>query len=308
MKTFWNVMGCIGASIFSFLLVIVAVIFPLYLSATSFAQPKQIVDVVQNIDYTELLPDEEEWKDLIPEVEGISTESITGFLEHNVVEDVLELYAEDFLNATINGELTDRALNADALKALVNENMDELVAFVEPLIPDESEATTTEIAALIQEAVNTHADTIVEALPVPEPVAEGEEDPFALIRTLLDPTITISFCVALVVLVALVYGCRFKRFNGLLWLGIDSLIVALFLGGLAAVIGSPLIVSLLDTAEMSIASVLNAIIGVFTTDLTIAAVICGVLGIGLIVGYALLRRRAKASLAFEPVAQPIAES
>lgn len=301
MKTFWNVMGCIGASLFSVILVVILIVFPLYSSAASFAQPKKIAQVVQSVDYTEFLPDEEEWKELIPNVEGISTESITNFLEHDVVGDVIELYAEDFLNATLNGEITERALNAEALKELVNENMDQLVEFVEPYIAEDSEVTVEQIKEHIREAVDTHADTIVEALPLPEPVPEGEEDPFALIRQFLDPMITVVLCVTLVLSAAIVYACRFKRFQGLLWLGIDSLVATLLVGTMAGILGSSLLTALIDDAASTISTIITPIIEVFTHDLTITAVITGVVGVALIVTYILLRRRMSASPTNQPV-------
>ncbi|MBR2338607.1 MAG: hypothetical protein IKA63_03985, partial [Clostridia bacterium] len=173
--------------------------------------------------------------------------------------------------------------------------------FVEPYIAEDSEVTVEQIKEHIREAVDTHADTIVEALPLPEPVPEGEEDPFALIRQFLDPMITVVLCVTLVLSAAIVYACRFKRFQGLLWLGIDSLVATLLVGTMAGILGSSLLTALIDDAASTISTIITPIIEVFTHDLTITAVITGVVGVALIVTYILLRRRMSASPTNQPV-------
>ena len=217
MKTFLNVLVCIVAALFSSVLVFTIAVLPLYFSIVSFTNPKTVVNVVQNIDYTDFLLSAEEWQEVIS-VDGLDAEKIDAFLKSDVVAEALELYAQDFLNATLNDDTDERVLTGDALRDLADRNMDELMEFVKSYIPGDTDIDAEEVEQHIRTAVDTYADTIVEALPLPEPVPEGEEDPFALLRQVLSPAVTVTLCMVLVFSAAIVYACRYKRFQGLLWL------------------------------------------------------------------------------------------
>ncbi len=291
MKTFWNVLGCICAALFSILLVLIVAAFPLRGTVVSLTKPATISRVVQNVDFSDYMPSVEELQDILP-IEGFSAQSIEELLNTDAAADAIGLYAADVFGAVLDRD-TQRQFTADALRSIIDEKMDELVETLKPYVPADAPLSDEEIASRVRDSVDEHAETLVEALPLPEPVPAEDSEPLAWLSRLLDPAVTISMIAVLLVCAAVIYACRFKRFGGLLWLGIDALVCALPLTFFALVLNSSLITNLYPPA----ASLLTPIVDVFVRDLVVTVVICVIMGAALITAYTLLRRRtAKTSL------------
>ena len=336
MKTFWNVMGCIFASLFSIVLVLVLLVFPIYQSVASLASAKTLTNIVQNIDYTAFLPSGEDLKTLMGDewanipivgdlVDADELDNVVdGLIKSKAMGRVLELYTGDVINAVMQtGE--EQQLTADALQDIIIDETDSLVDIILPYIPEESAMSKAELVEELQNTAAQSADEIFAFLPSVEDliglktednpddvIGELEDgvyayrpedahasptlnanDPFAILRQLLSPAVATAFIIAIVVLVALIALCRFNRFGGLLWLGIDTLVasfpillLALGAKGLAAA-------ALTGEGMSSIAPIITSATAVFSRKLMIAAVLYIVIGIVAIVCYALLYKRAK---------------
>lgn len=332
MKRFWNVMGCIGASLFSIVLVILAISFPLYRSVISFAQPKTLTKVIQNIDYQALLPSAEELQESLG-ADWIEPEVIETIMKSDAMGRIVELYSTDMLNTALQtGEKAQ--LTADALKEIVDEEMDSLVESILPYIPEDVELSEEQLIEEIKTVVSENTDQILELLPTLEETTDteqpaarsraavSEEDDgdvymeeevgddmvelLTAIRTLLAPQITVTFIGLLVFFALLIFFCRFNHtFSGLLWLGVDSAIVSLFVALLAFASGN-LPVSFLPE---EVAPIVRPMVTILTEKLTVSAIVYFAVAILLIAGYIVIRRARKAKLVLptEAVAEPIAE-
>ena len=371
MKKFLNVLGCIGASLFSIVLVLTVVVFGIRNAAASFAKPTTIAQLVQKIDIQDLIPDAEEIKTLLPEdLVGESDDTAdkaldavlnltTDILKSDAVAGLFDLYIEDVV-ASVTQTNPQKALTADAVKALARENIDELTTIVQTYIPESTEIDSADLQEQILALIDEIAPEIVTMIPAltenadsmtigelfgdlgisqdqvvggdisledaassfvdenGNVVVEGirydsarsasngsSEDPdvqeepssskawadmdvmSAAIRFLLDPAVTVAFIVALLILAAMIYGCRFPRFGGFLWLGIDALVAAVLIAGVAVLVNGPL---LDEIVPEEIAPIITAVAGVLSANLTVTAVIGAVIGVVFIVGFVLLRR------------------
>lgn len=358
MKTFLNVLGCIFASLLSIVLVIVLLVFPIYRSVTSFASATTITDVIQSIDYAELLPSSDEVKEMIGD--DWETIPVVGDILKNdaldqVVNDVVKsdavgqlvtLYADDVVNQLKQtGE--KKKLTVEALKKIVMEEGDSLATIIKPYIPEDVNLTHEELVKEIQTYVCENAQEILDYFPnasefigddgnvnledITDELEKGDvdvenvlgdleagagsrmvtreandptpsdesTDPLDMIRQLVSPTVSITFIVAIAILVLLIALCRFNRFGGMLWLGIDALIAALPLALLAAGANGITAALLLDESLAAVAPLITSVTTVLSQKLTVSAVIYAVIGIALIVGYCLLRKFTKAKTAEE---------
>ncbi len=293
MKTFLNVLGCIAATLFSIVLIMLVSVFSLYCGLTSFAKPEIIADTVssavQNIDLEAILPPAEDLQEIIP-IEGVSTEAIEKLIASDTVSKAFGLYAQDVLDVVLKGETAgERQFTTEALKSLANEEIDAIVESVKPYMPEDVPEET--IAKELKTLVDTHADVIVESLPLPTLPEESENDPFTVIRQILNPMITTIAILSIILLAILIYACRFPRFGGMLWLGVDAAVAALLTTALSITMGNSTILTLVAESDPSIATFVEPVISVFSRNLTVTAIICGVLAVALIVGYILLYRK-----------------
>lgn len=140
----------------------------------------------------------------------------------------------------------------------------------------------------------------------PDPTPSDEQtDPLDLIRQLVSPSVSITFIIIIVILVLLIALCRFNRFGGMLWLGIDTLIAALPVALLAAGANGITAALLLDNSLAAVAPLITSVATVLSQKLAVAAIIYVVIGIALIVGYCLLRKFTKAKTAEQLPAETV---
>lgn len=289
MKKFLNVMGCIFASLFSVVLILFATVFPLYRSVVSFTKPKTLTKVVQNIDYTALLPSSEELKEAA-DIEWLDTETVEEFIQTKPASKAIEAYAQDVM-ASLMQTGGDRKFTAELLKELVADDMDAVVEAVAPYTSKDADLTKEELAAEIQKVVNENAQEIVDSLPIPEPSEDPDEDPFVILRTLANPVITVVFVAVIVVLMGIIYACRCKRFAGMLWLGIDALLASLPMFVLAIAFGGSSLSRLLKRELSELSPLIDSVAGILSGKMTVFAIVYALLGIALITGYILLYRK-----------------
>ncbi len=350
MKAFLNVMGCIFASLLSILLVVMLLVFPVFRAVTSVATASTLTDIVQNIDYTALLPSSDEVKEMIgedweevPVVGDILKDDaldqvVDGIMKSDAVGEIIELYADDVVNTVMqNGK--EKQLTPEALIAIAAKESRSLIQIIRPYIPEAQNLSDEELSREIQTYVSENSEQILSFLPdiaeltgtdgtvediigglesgeidpedivdefedgtytyrpedahAPASAENWDDDPFALIRQLLAPSVSVTFIVVIVVLALLIALCRFNRFGGLLWLGIDTLIAAVPVALLAIAIKGTAIAALLGEEQAAVSALVSSLTVVFSRKLTVAAVIYVVIGAAAITGYVLLRKFVK---------------
>lgn len=290
-----NVITAILAAFLSTLLVIMCVIIPVFKSLTSITTPKKLVTLVQEIDYKELVTENEGVKDAIEEF-GIPSDVVNELVSSKAVSELLGLFAEDVSAALTGKELEQSSITPDAIKSIVNDNIDEIFDIVkntanEEFSEDISDEDIKQVKDEIIKAVNENADEIVESLPdVKEIVTVMEVEDAQIIKTILGPTITIILLAVAAVLAGLIYACRFRNFNALLWLGIDFGSAGLIVTLITAFIGSKFISALITDMISINGTVVDSVIKVYTNGLITGLIILFVLCAVFITGYVLLKK------------------
>jgi len=285
-----NVITAILASILSVLLVIMCIVIPVFKSLTSITTPKKLVTLVQQIDYTELVTENKGVQDAVEEF-GIPADVVDDLVSSKAVGEIINLFAVDVSDALAGKEIEQSSITADAIKDIVNNNIDEIADIVKDM--SEEEVTDSDIEKVkgeIVKAVNENADEIVENIPnVKEIVTEMEVEGAQVIKTILSPTITIILFAVVLLLAGLIYACRFRNFNALLWLGIDFGTAGLIVTLITAFIGSKFITNLIIEAASINDTIVDSVIKVYTnglvTGLSVLFILCAVF----ITGYVLLK-------------------
>lgn len=290
-----NVITAILAAFLSTLLVVVCVVIPVFKSLTSITTPKKLVTLVQEIDYKELVTENKGVQDAIEEF-GIPSDVVNELVSSKAVSELLGLFAEDVSAALAGEKLEQSSITPDAIKSIVNDNIDEIFDIVkntanEEFSEDISDEDIKQVKDEIIKAVNENADEIVESLPdVKEIVTVMEVEDAQIIKTILGPTITIILLAVAAVLAGLIYACRFRNFNALLWLGIDFGSAGLIVTLITAFIGSKFISALITDMISINGTVVDSVIKVYTNGLITGLIILFVLCAVFITGYVLLKK------------------
>lgn len=337
-KKILNVLGIIVAWLLSILLVVMLVVTPIVFSTLSLLDAKTITKaftgVVSNMGTTEdagAAGEVEDYglvklsntsqdavsaggddmsqitSDMLGSLVGdaIPQEALDAILNSKAAQELISTYAEDIANA-ISGSGEDAKFNADKLKQIVNDNMDEIVEIIQTASPDMADVDIEEIKTTIQTAINDNADEIVQALPKPEEikqqlVQESPELEMALDILAAKDTIKLAIIGVIVVLSGLIFACRLCGFRGFRWLAVD-LFVAGGIGllpSLGLTFGASAVNDMLaDNAVLS--SVVGSIVSSLATGMLIRVLIMLLCGGGLLTAYIFIKKaKAKKCLKIE---------
>lgn len=282
-----NVITAILASLLSILLVLVLLTVSLYTSVTALVQPKNIVAMIQNVDYLELFLNSEGVQENIDELE-IQAETLSTLLTSDAMGEIIGLYAADVSDILTEGMAKGR-LTADAFQEIAHTHIDDIAVIVQEMAPEDM--TLEELKQQILQGVDEEAEAIISLLPDVNDVAAIVEDSGAapLIQTLLSPAIVVGFIAICVILAGAIYACRFRRFGGFLWLGIDAAVAGVLLTGVTLLVNSGLISGLLESMATEMLPLAGSLVSVYVGGLTVRLLILFGLAVLFIVGYVLLQ-------------------
>lgn len=291
-----NVFGILAAVILSVVLLATLIAAPVVSACTSLVQEKTMHKLVESIDFSGLVAAGED-------------DPSAALFETEFFAQLLTLYTDDVLAALDGKEQTN--LTEDALNALVQEHMDELVPFMRAMLEDEeTDAILTDdvLEQAVTEMFATDGGSFLEMFPPVEALGidAGLLEGISVLRSKAALT---SVIIAVVVLSLLVYGCRWPRFKGFMWLA-----VVYFLGaGATALIG----LSVSAVVPALLMAELEPLMGVFLPILTMLknALLTGALvELALVVVFVLVfvfgrkalkkRKAAQAAAAVEAPSQP----
>ena len=153
--------------------------------------------------------------------------AVADLMDSKPAQEILMTYAEDVSNFFMTGE-AEHSLTEEEVKNVLHEHIDEIVE-----IAKQSHAldlTDEEIKAKITHAIDSNAKEISEAVPPIQQVSSVvSEDVQTTIRVFTNPTIAAILIAICVLLAALIFVCRLRKFGGFLWLGIDISVAAVLL-------------------------------------------------------------------------------
>ncbi len=221
-----NVIAAILAVLLSIALVVTAfgaVIFHMLSSAT---KANQLSDFLGEIDYSAFLPNGEELFDSMGDL-PVNNQLVNEIMGSDAVKEVIDQYAQGF-DAALSGEPAE-GLTVEGILQIADENMDELVDIIQENVELEIDEQT--LRTEISKAVKENAPELLESLPAPQAILE-EMDPQVTeaLKTVFDPMIAVTLLIVSLVLAALIYACRWYRFGGFIWIGVDSVIVSFLVG------------------------------------------------------------------------------
>ena len=329
MKKAWNILGIFFAWILSILLVVMLIAAPLALSALSLLEAKTVTNVITDaLTAGSGLPEPQASAEEVRMVrlsdvsqtqapvdaEGILTEifgddmnkdQLDAILSSKVVKEFVETYTED-LTAAFVGGAEGAQFNAEKVKAIVNDNMDEIVDILQEVVPECADMDKAELVANIQKAMDENAEALVQALPKPQEIRDeiAKSSPeLELVFQIIAKKNALRLAIigAIVLISALIFLCRLCGFRGFRWLAVDLFVGAGF-GGVfcaALLVGVPMLKeSMADNAIVS--GLVGSLMSAFTTGMIVRTVVMLVSGGVLLAGYIILKKhRAKKAQAEE---------
>ena len=270
-----NVITAILAALLSVLLVLVLFATGLVAAANSVTSPvtvrNLVTTVVEEIDFEQIIINSAQDND-ISEEELAQARTINALLESAAAEEFFTLYAQD-VASTFNGtyDPANPAMTEQVIIQLANTHIDEIVDIMAQLDPEtDRETIRQELLTYVQE----NAAQLLESVKV-ENLINVEElseltNTLQLLKTVL--WVLVGICL---VLAGLIYACRYYRFGALIWLSVDTGIVALLILAVSRIISMPMVLQMV--ADDSTASVMAGMLtGVGNILLTVALILFGI--------------------------------
>lgn len=219
-----NVITALFASLLSILLVVVAFSAILCSTAASIVRPNTVVDFVQNIDYTSALLDNDEISELLG-AQQFDSSIVNDIMNSSAVEEVISLYAKDVSSTLLGKDAVETGLTADTIIDIANKKIDEIVDIVAKSVSGDFDKD--KIKQEILTAVNENAQYIADMLPPADQLlGEIDSSSLSVIHFAVGPMPTLILAGIALVLAGLIYACRYRKFGGFLWIGIDLCIAA----------------------------------------------------------------------------------
>lgn len=338
MKKLLNVLGILVAWLLSIALVVMLIVTPILFSALSLLNADTITKVVTDTlsyvaDHAGGEPSaenaqvmtlsntnqsasaEDAGKDMLESVFGdkISQEHIEAILSSNAVKELIEAYTDDLTNA-ITGGSQEASFNADKIKSIVNNNIDEIVEGLQENIPELADTDVAELKSNIQKAVEENAEEIVNALPKPEEIKEQLIDDNPVLEAAIEiiamkNTIKLAVIGVIVLLSVLIFVCRIPRLRGFRWLAVNLFVggsfAALVTSGLMA--GKSAIGEFTKEADAQLAGLVESLVGAFANGMLVRTIVMLVAGGVLLTAYILINRfRTQKTVATEEI--PLGET
>lgn len=240
----------------------------------------------------------------------VDESALEKVLKSDTVNDLLGAYTDDLANAIAGGE---SKFNADTIKKIANDNMDEIVNIIQEAVPDMAGISKDELKSQIQTAIDQNAEQIVQALPKVEDIKEslvGENPAIEIAFTVLAKKNQIKLAIVgmSVVLAIIIFFLRFPGFRGLRWLAVD-LFVAGGLGGVlvaALKVGQTMILGMMASEPM-VAAIVKPLLTTLSNGMLWRTIVIVVVGGVSLAGYIVLKKVRKVAAEEEVSFQALME-
>lgn len=291
MKTFLNILGGIIATVLSLVLICILLILPTFQGAVGLLQPKALESVIEEIDLDELLVAVPDLTQALQE-SGISEEAARALLKCDALEELLQSVAGDALKA-MRGEFTQTGLTQISLQDLVTEHREELVEVVLLMAPAEFSLNKEGAALLLDQLVTEQGglliSTINDAMLALQQEMRAQNITTALVL-MTGGAVPVALVGVCLLLAGLIYLCRWRHAQGLVWLGVDAILAALpSLAIAVALMGRQLAAFL--APNRSAVAVIEPLLHHTGTTILVGAIVLIALGALSITGFVLLRNR-----------------
>lgn len=310
-KKILNVFGILLAWILSLVLIPMLMVSPLLFSGISFVQPDNMVEMVTDVDISQLIPDFEAVGG--GDLTETEVEQIEKILNTDAVKEFITVYTKDVTNSLFGIEATP-GFTPELFMEIVDDNIDELIEVFKAVDPELSDVPVEELETEVREFISENTAEMLESLPAPETVREQLVENNPEMETALKiwgqmDMIKWVIVGVTVILAVLIFLCRLFGFRGFRWLAVDLFIASAFSGLLCApLIATPdLLTGLLEGNE-GLAGILGTAISGFAEGMVIRTAIMFVSGIALLTVYLLIKSARKKKQAAALAAQVVVEN
>lgn len=314
-----NVLCIILAWILSIVLVLTLMVVPMTLSALSLLNTNTITKIVTDTLTQSLIPADEDDTAADYSLSKLSNTSQTSnadtassalgsILGDQVSPEIMEKLltskaAQEFINTYI-GDVTNAftgsgenaQLDAQKVKSIVSDNMDEIVEIVRQINPNLTDSDVAQLKDAITKAVDEQAEDLVQMLPQPEEIKQELMESSPELKTAFDilakkDTIKLAVIGAVVLLSGLIFVCRLWGFRGFRWLAVDLFVGGGF-NGLVCVglfLGASVVKQMIADQPM-IDGLIGSLLSSFTVGMVIRTVVMLTAAVGLLLAYIFIKK------------------
>ena len=252
LKGFANVIGILISIVLSIALLALLICAPVVSATTSFVQTDTIHEMIETIDYSEIIRSNPELSTSLQAM-GLDAEMVDQLLHTDLVGSMIDLAVENIISI-LEGQTPDTAELSAQIDALFDTHTDELQSFLLSLLPEGIPVTNDMIQLILAPLRESLCNVLIESMPTAESLGITPEVTNG-IYAMHSGLILQGLIIAIAVLCVLILIFRFPRFKGFLWLGIVFFIGTAFSALIAgaANFAAPLIAVELDPAMLSVA-------------------------------------------------------
>lgn len=215
-KKILNFFGILFALAFSIPLFLSLAVTPAVTAASSLTRPETLENMVNSIDFSSLSASFDG---------GAEAELIAEFMETEMADEVISLFAEDFL-AALSGSDAAPHLNGDALTELAETHMDELVPLFRKYYQMDETVSDLMAEEILLSYLHEAADELAASFPSPADL--GVDQALISLMAFFREGIAMALVLAAVIFLSLlVFVFRLTRFNGFMWLGVVYILASL---------------------------------------------------------------------------------
>lgn len=291
MKRFLNILSIFASAILSIIFVITTFSIVLYYSVAGLLHPKTITTVIQNVDYVEILKESKDLNQAFIDL-GLDEETKDAVIKSDSFDELWDDVAVEFTNFLTDSNTDPNTLDTSALKDIVNNHTDDILAVVQE--NSDKPIEKNELSEKIDDVFENKSDVIEKTASKLEPIKQMVVTYETATKTVYNTFkwyYILGFCLTEVFFLVLIYILRRKNYSGFIWISVNSGIAGLLLSAAAVVIGSSLVTKIMSSLPSFAGIFVDSAIQHILTKLILSLIICFAIMIASIVACVLFKRK-----------------
>lgn len=288
-----NVLTAFVSVILSVLFIIIAIASPLFYSVAGMIQPKTITNVIQNVDYVEILKDSDDFNQKCEEL-GIDMNTADEIIKSESVGDFIEDCASELTLIIGNSDDSLEKFNASTVKNLLDEHIDGILDVFEEKTGESVDRNKikSELDVTVEENKEAIEDIVVALEPVQNTITEYSEIS-GMVKKALGWQCILILIVIQTALLALIYVLRRKNYKGFIWIAVNTGIVGVVMLTASVLLNSRFAKEIIAQTEGFASEITASLINSAAAKLLTALVVCFVIMALSITACVLLRKYKK---------------
>lgn len=288
-----NVLTAFVSVILSVLFIIIAIASPLFYSVAGMIQPKTITNVIQDVDYVEILKDSDDFNQKCEEL-GIDMNTVDEIIKSESVGDFIEDCASELTLIIGNSDDSLEKFNASTVKDLLDEHIDGILDVFEEKTGESVDRNKikSELDVMVEENKEAIEDIVTELEPVQNTIIEYSEIS-GMVKKALGWQCILILIVIQTAFLALIYALRRKNYKGFIWIAVNTGIVGVVMLTASVLLNSRFAKEIIAQTEGFASEITASLINSADAKLLTALVVCFVIMALSITACVLLRKYKK---------------